>query len=180
MKYIKNITLVFILFLLFFPKNNLYAKSKGFSNLEVSPVVNTINLKRGEIYKGNITIINRSNTVQYITIGVSGFRQYRETNKPLFSQKIDSISHSIHWFTVQNSLTITPFQKTKIPYSITVPEDASPGGHFAAITIDQRKSGSKIIESIRPLFIINVAGKINISGFIKDFSTNKKESKIHN
>ncbi len=172
MKYIKIIGIIFGLLLFFLPKNNLYAKAKEFSNLEVSPVVNTLNLNRREVYHSYITLINRSNTTQYISIGVSGFRQYGETNKPEFSQKIDSISKSIHWFTVQNSLTIKPFEKIKIPYSITVPSNAPPGGHFAAITINQRQSGSKIIESIRPLFFINVSGNINLSGFIKKFSTN--------
>ena len=171
MKYKRIFILVSFSILLFFPKGNIYAKGKSFSNLEVSPVLSTLNLNRGEVYKGFITVINRSNTNQYIFIGVSGFRQYGETNKPKFSQKIDSISQSIHWFSIQNSATVKTNESIKIPYSITVPPNASSGGHFAAITIDQRDKLSKIIESIRPLFMINISGNINISGFIKNFST---------
>jgi hypothetical protein len=170
MKY-RRILIISLILSLFFLRNNIYAKGENFSNLEVSPVLNTLNLNRGQRYKGFITLINRSNTKQYISIGVSGFRQYKETNKPLFSSKINSISKSIHWFIIQNSSTIKPFQSIKIPYSIIVPSNASSGGHFAAITIDQRNKFSKIIESIRPLFIINIKGNINISGFIKKFST---------
>lgn len=164
---------IFILSFIFSYKNLIYAKTKNFQNLEVSPVTQILNLNKGENYKSFITIINKTNSIEHIVIGVSGFRQYKKTNSPKFSKTINKNSISMHWFSIQNEVTLNPYQKKKIPYTLSVPKNASAGGHFASIVINEKDKKSQIIESIRPLFFINVQGKIQLTGFVKRFTTDK-------
>jgi hypothetical protein len=85
------------------------------------------------------------------------------------------------WIDLSTEEVIIPAEQTvSIPFSITVPDDASPGGHFAAILVGTRSltnsdapaqvETSQIVTS---LVFLRVAGDIVERGSIRDFTTDK-------
>ena len=76
----------------------------------------------------------------------------------------------------QESFTLAPGEAKVINFSINVPSDAEPGGHYASIlsvvTADtDAKSGSAIAQKIGALVLLSVSGAVKEDLFIKEFSS---------
>ena len=88
------------------------------------------------------------------------------------------------WVTLgKNELDLAPFGSEELPFIISVPKEANPGGHYAAILIgtnapDEKGDGSvvKISTKISSLILARVAGEINEKGMIREFSPTNKFS----
>ena len=70
-------------------------------------------------------------------------------------------------------------QSVNLPFSIRVPQDASPGGHYAAILIGQKpvKEGgttqTTVSSFVSSLLFVRIAGDVHEEGFVREFSTDK-------
>ena len=80
------------------------------------------------------------------------------------------------WITISaGPFTINPNEKKEIPFAVTVPMDAEPGGHYAGIFVgsqsDAQPTGTQV--SIRalsgPLMILRVTGKVTEAASILEF-----------
>ena len=46
------------------------------------------------------------------------------------------------WFTITREAVVVPREQSKeVPFSVRVPFEASPGGHFAAILVGTKRAG---------------------------------------
>ncbi|MCL4392955.1 hypothetical protein M1145_02345 [Patescibacteria group bacterium] len=161
-------------FIIIIPAIQIFAQNLK-NSITISPVVSNITLNKGEHYISSIYVTNNSNTPQKIDITVSAFKEQGTTNHPQFSQKINAESTSRKWILIQKYAILYPFKNTKIPYTINVPANASPGGHYLSIMV-QRSSNTthnKIIQSLGSLIILTVNGRLISTGFIKNFSATK-------
>ena len=81
------------------------------------------------------------------------------------------------WFTVPTKDIVIPRGKTgDIPFTIKVPENADPGGHYAGIMVGTRPStekiggsGAGISSAVTSLFFLRVPGDVKEEGEIRDF-----------
>ncbi len=159
-----------IVFLIILIPQRIFA-STNYNTLTLTPTLTRISLSRGDIYKGKIKIINNSVKTAYISVGIVGFRQNGNSNTPLFSKKINNKSQAIHWVHIKNIQSIKGNTNLELKYIINIPTNASSGGHYIAIIINKRIGNTNIEESLRSLIIIDIKGKMKISGFVKTFST---------
>lgn len=85
------------------------------------------------------------------------------------------------WIDIPNEEVIIPAEQTySVPFSIAVPDNAAPGGHFAAILVGTRsltKSNApaqvETSQVVTSLVFLSVAGDIQERGAIRDFGTDK-------
>ena len=76
----------------------------------------------------------------------------------------------------QEAITIAPEQSHEIPFTILVPEEVAPGGHFAAILIgtkppdDGKKLVVKTSQIVTSLFFVRIQGDVVESGHIRTFT----------
>jgi len=98
--------------------------------LTVSPVRTEISGDPGSTQSGSIKATNSENTsITYYT-NVQTFEAADETGNPTFRVTKSDLAT---WINIDSSITLGPKETKDLPYTVSVPKDADPGGYFAVI-----------------------------------------------
>jgi hypothetical protein len=160
-------------------------EAQGSLTLSVSPAMYDLPVSPGQRLDSSIRIINPNPFDLTVYAEVVNFRPRGEGGDGLFNPvDLESADGSTlaEWFTLDSSaITIAPERSHILPFTLRVPEEASPGGHFAAILIGTRPLRSATGESniqtaqvVTSLVFLRVAGDVVESGLIREFTTAKK------
>lgn len=154
--------------------------------LSITPPLIKNNANPGQVWQSMIKVMNNNTEDINIYVQVSDFRGGKENGKIEFlSKPQDTVaSTSIFlsdWITIDKGpITIPAAKSIEIPFVVEVPEDASPGGHYAAFLIGTKppegaQSGSviKISSLLASLLFMTVNGDIQEKARIVDFSSDK-------
>lgn len=99
---------------------------------------------------------------------------------PIFTEETQG-STLAEWVTLtQNEVLIAPQQTANIPFSVTVAENAAPGGHYAAILVGTKPPvrGTEVAQVqtaqfVTSLLFVRVSGDVVETGTIREFTTEK-------
>lgn len=145
------------------------------SALTISPARVEIAGDPGRVIGGEFTLINEQATAQTFYVSYENFSAQGETGAPSFSaEKVGLAS----WLSVPSpSVTLQPGSIIKVPYAITIPADAEPGGYFAAVfwsTTPPSTSTSQVSigAKLGLLILLRVNGDIVEEGGITLFDRN--------
>jgi hypothetical protein len=129
----------------------------------------------GEKINDRLVIINDSQTNQTF---YAAFEKFTEVNgeKKFLPSEPTALSE---WFKMEKTVTLKPGEQKNIPFTIDIPENAPPGGHFAVIWWGTAPNDSKqvsIVTRAGILVYLEVSGEINEKGSVTAFSLpyNKK------
>ena len=170
----------------------LYAGEAGVS-LTIAPPLIQINLQPGETWNSSISVVNNNAYDLMVYAEPVLFEPGGESGRPVFislphggereEQGTSTSTGTLaDWIVVpEQSVEIKREQTYQLPVTITVPEDAPPGGHYAAILIGNRApEGTKVEDgtvsvtsSISVLIFLSVSGDVVENGRIRDFATEK-------
>jgi len=153
--------------------------------LSVSPTLYDMSASRGQEWKSNIRVINVNKFTLTVYVDVVNFSPKGESGDVNFIpvSENESTGQSLaEWINItKEPITIPAEQTMEIPFTIKVPEDASPGGHYAAILVGTRplqksenETKIQISQMVTSLVFTKVAGAINETGIIREFRTTKK------
>lgn len=152
--------------------------SPGVSHAQVGislfPIKFDITVAPGQTYSDTITVINPNNfpigvqpEVENLAGGNQGSIDLVETNIP----------HGLSaWITINKSeFTLAPQQQLQVPFSITVPADGEPGGHYGAIlfrglSATSTGAGVGISGRVGSVVLLNVPGGSSATGNIASFT----------
>ncbi|MEN9881103.1 MAG: hypothetical protein RLZZ308_286 [Candidatus Parcubacteria bacterium] len=141
--------------------------------LTVSPAREELTGDKGETITKTFTVINEQDTDQVLYTSVEAFDAQGETGTPNFIQAQEGLST---WVTIAEKVVIKKGERLAVPYTVTIPQEAESGGHFAAIFLStvppsaeegQVSVGSKI----GMLILLRVTGDIKESGGLSSFAT---------
>lgn len=179
-KMIRRLSIFIIL--LFFVSHQNSALAQESLTLSVSPTLFDMSAEKGQSWQSNIKVINvnkydltvYASVVNFIPKGESG-----EVNFVPIDQENKDNSTFAEWITITSEPIIIPSEKTiDVPFSIHVPSDASPGGHYVAILIgtkplkdDNKETKVQTSQMVTSLIFTRVAGEIVELGDIREFST---------
>ena len=167
----KIIIAIFSSLCVVFFASHIFAKNIN-KGITISPIISKITLNKGDTYSGDIYLTNNSPTTKTVALSIDAFRQQGDTNHPKFSSKINSISQATHWIKIQQNVLLYHNIPKMIPYTVNVPLNASPGGHFISIMASESGGkNTKIVQSVGSLIMMIINGKITSTGFINSFST---------
>lgn len=124
MKYFKSVTVV-VAMVLYFAVTTSYTQA-----LTISPVTLELNADPGQTITGEIEIYNEQPDTKNLFSTFENFEPSGETGSPKFSGGATGLAT---WIQTESSISLTPQQKINVPYTISVPADAEPGGYFTAI-----------------------------------------------
>jgi len=120
---------------------------------------------RGQTVEGKIKLLNNENRSLVLTSSTSNFGAKDETGEPDF--KFDAPSADLaSWIKINSGqLTLEPGETKEVPFTITVPADAEPGGHYAGIFFASGGAASGggqigVQSKLGALVIMTVAGNI--------------------
>ena len=158
-------------------------------DIVVGPGKTEVLLSPGDNYTKEILISNRSGEKKLFTIEVEDFRgsedpgatvEFLGTEKGPYSLK-DYVKPEI------GEIILSHGQRLRLPVSISIPQNAEPGGLYGAVMISASnldEGGAKIekdtvgtkmiiITRVASLFFVRVKGEVIEAGALKDFKINK-------
>jgi hypothetical protein len=140
--------------------------------LTISPVRVEVAGDPGQTLKGELELFNEQADTKRFFSTFENFEPSGETGSPHFIGSEDGLAT---WLGTLPEVTIATNEKKVIPYTITIPVDAEPGGYFAAIFFgeqDPRTLGAGEVSiggKLGVLLLVRVNGDIEEEGGISDF-----------
>ncbi len=156
------------------------------TGVQISPVMHEFSLKPGESTSAKIRVTNRNpdEDLQYI-IEVENFSQITEDGAPstfTVANPAEKVSTLADWITVpvDKEGTIKPYVQKEITFNLKVPENADPGGHYAAIfarevrkTTGTGATAIGVSSRVGTLVLLSVAGTVTKGAEIVSFDAPK-------
>ena len=160
------------------------AQPGGNLTLSITPPLIKNNVNPGQVWQSAIKVVNNTAAETDIYVQVKDFTSGEETGTVRFLESDDAAGagHLLSgWLTVEEGpYPIEAFGSREIPVRVEVPDDAGPGGHYAAILAGTKPpagaiegSGIKISSLLASLLLLTIKGDINEQGQIREFSTDK-------
>lgn len=152
-------------------------QAEGRESLTISPLRNELKLIPGQQYEASVKLENSGEADLEAAIYASSFSIKNENYDQEFNQ-LNSPSSVNNWVKFsQNTIFLPAKSKQSIKYIVSVPANAEPGGHYAAIfaqTKSQNQKKTDVIEVKRVASLVNmeVAGDIVRTGKIESLQSN--------
>ncbi|MCA9397897.1 hypothetical protein KC573_03630, partial [candidate division WWE3 bacterium] len=139
--------------------------------LTVSPVRMELSADPGQTITKDIKLINEQAEQRTFYVSYENFTAQGETGKPEFTGGTEDLAT---WIQAPSQVTLQPGESRTIPITLSVPQNADPGGHFSAIfwgTNPPSDDDSQIAIGGRLgiLILLEVSGDINESGSVIEF-----------
>lgn len=149
--------------------------------LSVTPTLFEMSASPTQTWNSSIKVINNNRQPLTVYAHVVNFAPQGETGEgkflPVFEGSNDG-STLAEWINITGDpIDIEPEQSMAVPFTVQVPQDATPGGHFAAILIGTRPPETdekiQVITSqiVTSLFFVRIAGDVVEEGNIRAFRT---------
>jgi hypothetical protein len=153
-------------------------------SLTITPPFFQLNVSPGDSWASSIKVVNTNPGPLTVYATVAGFTPSDELGHGSFldlSSLAGDPDALANWITASSGpVTIAPGGTGEIPFSFNVPDNASPGGHYAAILIGTAPGGTAgggsrigVSSYISSLIFVTVSGDIVEQGDIDEFSTNQ-------
>lgn len=131
----------------------------------------------GQIQPGVVKVYNETDQPIFLVASVEEFSAGDETGQPIYIPA-DERKDFLDWFKVgQTELTLVPGQVAIVPFTVTIPATAVPGGYYAVI-FWQTASGSLggdtavgVSSRVGTLVLLKVKGDVIELGEIAEFNT---------
>lgn len=160
------------------------AHAQGAVSLSVSPTLFEMSASVNQSWSSSVRVINTNSFPLKVYLSGVNFEPTGESGQgsmvPVFGSESNG-STLAEWFTLPSDEIIIPAEQTvSVPFTINVPEDAAPGGHFAAILVGTRSLTNvdtpaqlETSQVVTSLVFLSVAGDITERGVIRDFVTDQ-------
>ena len=151
----------------------------GFA-LTITPPLFQLSISPGETWSSGIKVVNTNPYDITVYTQPMNFSADGDEGRSSFAPLIPDGNALGNWIQVQEGPIVIPQEKTTvIPFTVTIPENAPPGGHYASIFIGNRPPRNQdgnsvtVTSNIATLLFVRVAGDIIERGLIRDFYTGK-------
>lgn len=145
--------------------------------LTMSPVTFELAADPGDTLSNVIKITNPSSSSVGVKMEIEDFAAVGEAGKVAVLDEENKTYSLRKWIKVEPGLfTLAPGEAKIINFSINVPSNAEPGGHYASILSvvtanTAPNSGSAVAQKVGALVLLSVSGAVKEDLLIKEFST---------
>lgn len=146
--------------------------------LTISPVKMEISGDPGQTLQSELTLFNEQDETKTFYSSAENFEARGETGAPFFLPERVGLAT---WIKIEGQVTLKPKEEKTIPFSIGIPKNAEPGGHFAAIlwgqTPTQATEGGQVAVGGRlgVLILLKVSGEVKEGGGLLEFGAGEKQ-----
>lgn len=171
----RRVFFLFSFFLLLIPVLT-FAEGEG---VTLKPATIEERIEPGQTETYTVLIKNESATNQTYHLSTRDIVGVRDGNVPIYAdENIASTELDMsQWITLSNdTIVLDAGAEAPIQFTITAPQNAAPGSHFAGIFVtvdapDLSESGAAIGYEVANIISMRVAGEVNESATIRQFST---------
>jgi len=163
------------------------AGSEDGLSLSITPPLFQLDIGPGEFWSSTLKIVNINPYDLTVYASVVNFESTGEEGKGKFTPVLnDSQSGPLslaQWITITKDQIIIPKEKSvDVPFTVQVPENVEPGGHYAAILIgtqslDAEQAKGPVLQVstfVSSLLFVRIKGDVREEGAIREFSTEKQ------
>lgn len=142
--------------------------------LTVSPARVEVTGDPGTTLNGEIEIFNEQEGSRTFFTTFENFESNGDTGAPYFIGSKDDLAT---WIKTDKKVIIDSGRRNVIPYSIVIPQNAEPGGHFAAIFFGSQEPGKSdgsqlsVGGKIGVLILLRVTGEVKEGGGLQEFTS---------
>jgi len=166
----------------------MFLMTPKFLNAEIQNATRTVTLippsfelfaNPGESISETLRIKNESDVEGTFQILVENFRATGEDGNVDLYEDDDSTFSLAKWVTVEpKNLTISSKEEKSVKFTINVPKDAEPGGHYGSVLVkmggDQQVAGGAQVSSrIGSLVLLRVSGNVTEVANVESFTTTR-------
>lgn len=168
-----------LIFFIFIP----FASAAETKGIQISPLTFNFEIKPGDSVRAKIIVTNRNDEPLNYVIETENFYKVSDEGVPVFTAvpKQKGISTLADWYYFEGGKegTIAPQQEKEIFFTVNIPKNAEPGGHYAAAFAKQVKKTAAgttelgVAARVGVLTLVAVPGAVTKSAEISAF-THKK------
>ncbi len=153
--------------------------------LTVTPPLFQLTIGPGEFWASSLKAVNTNPYDVTLYASVMNFESSGEEGQGKFTPLVDQNQEAnpntlARWIEVSREPIFVPKgTSAEIPFSIRIPEDAPPGGHYAAILVGLEPAGDasgptiRVSSYVSSLFFVRIKGDVREEGGIREFRTNQ-------
>lgn len=179
------VTLLWVALIGFVASPPLAVSAQEDQRLSIWPLRQEYQLNPGDTVHGSVSVMNKGDASRTVYTLAWDFEAGGEEGYPQFADTPpESSAYSLaSWIAVSREpIVIAPGETVKVPFTISVPQNAEPGGHYAGILIGQfspealEGTGTAAVtigSGVASLILLTVAGEIVEEGAIIEFCTLK-------
>lgn len=139
--------------------------------ITISPAVSRLQVEALQTRNQAVTIINNGTTNYTFTVYARPFSVTNEQYDPTFNSTSER-TNAYKWISFeQTSFSLAAGERVEVPYTITVPADVAPGGHYSVIFAETQppadsQSSTGVIrkERVGSLLYITAGGELEQAG----------------
>ncbi|MEX0931672.1 MAG: hypothetical protein WDZ88_02895 [Candidatus Paceibacterota bacterium] len=170
--------LLFIAMVLCVNPHTLLAQSS--TGIEIQPSFIEEGVNPGDVYSDVLRIKNLSSEEQTYFLTARNIRELDGSNTPVFADEGEVTEFEVaSWVTIdQDSVIIPAGGEAQVPFSIIVPEDATPGSHLGGIFAGVRpprlrETGAGVGFQVGTIISMKISGDVVELARIREFSSDK-------
>lgn len=155
-------------------------KAQEVTGLKVQPAIIEERADPGQIFSSAISATNLGSETKIFYIVKRDINGLSPTGAPIFAGEEEETGFEVSsWIKVsQEAITIAPGQTKRISFSVEVPKNASPGGHFGGIFLSSapkrpEETGIGIGYQVGTIISLQISGEIFEEAQIREFRTNR-------
>jgi len=140
----------------------------------VGPAKIEVKTDPGNIVKGKVLVFNEGEEARTFYADFEKFIEINGERKFLPGEETELTN----WFQMEKTDSLQPKERKDIPFTIEVPENAPPGGHFAVMwwgTAAPEQKQIAIVTRAGILVFLQVSGEVNEKGEVLAFSPSKEK-----
>lgn len=143
--------------------------------ISITPLKWELSGNKGQVFHETVTAVNPNDFPLKVVPEFQDFRVLENAGIQWIPSDVENPYRMTDWITIQKDpITLKPKEQIDLPFTITVPSNASVGGHYAAIffraVVDSSGGSIGSIPRVGALIIFNVNGVVDKSGQVSNFS----------
>jgi hypothetical protein len=149
-------------------------------SITLAPTLVELGMAPGEIWRSNLKVINTNTFPLQLYVEPAHFAATGERGQGTVVPIRDIPEHEsllVHWIRAEEpSIVVPPGESRDIPFTVAVPDDASPGSHFAALQVSTvppdvtNAAGLSTAQVISSLLFVRVAGDVTEAASVRSFT----------
>lgn len=159
-----------------------YAQESSLS-ITVTPSLFQLSIGPGESWSSSVKVVNNNLYDATYYAQVLDFEAGGEDGSAKYMPILAGVSSTplpyslASWLTIpQEPISIKAGHSQQVPFTLTIPQNAEPGGHYAAILVGTKppegaltSPGAKISSFVSSLMFVRIKGDVVESGRIREF-----------
>ena len=180
MKFCLILCAIFFVFLLS-PASAAFAAADDKLILNVTPPLFKLNIGPGEFWASSVKVVNANPYDITVYASVMNFQTRGEDGEGNLAPVVEedpeiSPNSLVNWIEVSSDPIFVPREKSvEVPFSVDIPENAPPGGHYAAVIIgtqpskEEKGSAIRVSSFVSSLILLRISGDVREEGDIRAF-----------